>query len=98
MPKAYLMAHVTLTNPEKFVAEYASKVRETLQPFGGQFLVRGGDISYREGEKLGDIDVVIEFPDRSSAMAWEESEQYQAILSGRTNNATTHLIIIDGVE
>ena len=75
MPKAYLMAHVTLTNPEKFFAEYASKVGETLQPFGGQFLVRGGDISYREGEKLGDIDVVIEFPDRKSAMAWEESEQ-----------------------
>ena len=98
MPKAYVVGHATVTNPEKFAAEYSSKVEETIRAFGGQFLVRGGDISYREGEKLGDIDVVIEFPDRSSAMAWEESEQYQAILSGRTNNATTHLIIIDGVE
>ena len=98
MPKAYVVGHATLTNPEKFVAEYGSKVEETIQAFGGQFLVRGGDISYREGEKLGDTDVVVEFPDRESAMAWEESEQYQAILPGRTENTTTYLIIIDGVE
>ena len=98
MPKAYVMWNATVTNPEKFVAEYGSKVEETIQAFGGQFLVRGGDISYREGEKLGDIDVVVEFPNRESAIAWEESEQYQAILPGRTDNATTYLIIIDGVE
>ena len=98
MPKAYVVGHATLTNPEKFVAEYGSKVEETIQAFGGHFLVRGGDISYREGEKLGDIDVVVEFPDRESAIAWEESEQYQAILPGRTENATTYLIIVDGVE
>ena len=98
MPKAYVVGHATLTNPEKFVAEYGSKVEETIQAFGGQFLVRGGDISYREGEKLGDVDVVVEFPDRESAMAWEESEQYPALLPGRTENATTYLIIVDGGE
>ena len=98
MPKAYVVGHATVTNPEKFAAEYSSKVEETIRAFGGQFLVRGGDISYREGEKLGDVDVVVEFPDRESAMAWEESAQYQAILPGRTENTTTSLIIIDGVE
>ena len=50
MPKAYVMAHATLTNAERFVAEYGSKVEETIHAFGGQFLVRGGDISYREGD------------------------------------------------
>ena len=98
MPKAYVMGHAKVTNPEKFAAEYSSKVEETIQAFGGQFLVRGGDIIYREGEKLGDVDIVVEFPDRESAIAWEGSEQYQAILPGRTENATTYLIIIDGVE
>ena len=97
MPKAYVIAHVTLTNSEKFVAEYGSKVEETIQAFGGQFLARGGEVSYREGEKLGDIDVIVEFPDRQSAIAWEESEQYQAILPGRTDNTTGNVIITDGI-
>ena len=98
MPKAYVVGHATVTNPEKFAAEYSSKVEETIRAFGGQFLVRGGDISYREGEKLGDIDVILEFPDRKSAIAWEESKQYQAIVSGRIDNTTGSFIIVDGIE
>ena len=46
MPKAYVVGHATVTNPEKFAAEYSSKVEETIRAFGGQFLVRGGDFSY----------------------------------------------------
>ena len=97
MPKAYVIAHLTLTNTEKFVAEYGSKVEETIKAFGGQFLARGGEVSYIEGAKLGDIDAIIEVPDRDSAIAWEESEQYQAIVSGRTDNTTGYFIIVDGV-
>ena len=97
MPKAYVIAHVTLTNAEQFVTEYGSKVKATVDAFGGQFLVRGGEVSYREGESVGDVDVVIEFPDRATAIAWEESEQYQSILPGRTNNSVGKVVIVDGV-
>ena len=44
------MPHPTLTNPEKIAAAYASNVGESIQIFGGTFLVRSGEISYREGE------------------------------------------------
>ena len=97
MPKAYVIAHVTLTNAEQFVTEYGSKVKATVDAFGGQFLVRGGEVSYREGEPVGDVDVVIEFPDRATAIAWEESEQYQSILPGRTTNSGGKVVIVDGV-
>ena len=97
MPKAYVIAHVTLTNAEQFVAEYGSKVKATVDAFGGQFLVRGGEVSYREGETIGEIEVVIEFPDRAAAIAWEESEQYQSILPGRINNSVGKVVIVDGV-
>ncbi|MDE0744856.1 MAG: DUF1330 domain-containing protein, partial [SAR202 cluster bacterium] len=50
-----------------------------------------------EGEKLGDLNVVVEFPDIASALAWNNSDEYQAILPGRTQNAITNFIIIDGV-
>ena len=97
MPKAYAIGHVTLTNAEKFMADYGSKVEATIKAFGGQFLARGGEVFYQEGEPLGEINVVVEFPDRAAAIAWEESDQYQAIVSGRTDNSVGGILIMDGV-
>ena len=97
MPKAYAIGHVTLTNAEKFMADYGSKVEATIKAFGGQFLARGGEVFYQEGAPLGEINVVVEFPDRAAAIAWEESEQYQAILPGRTDNSVGGILIMDGV-
>ena len=97
MPKAYAIGHVTLTNAEKFMADYGSKVEATIKAFGGQFLARGGEVFYQEGEPLGEINVIVEFPDRAAAIAWEESEQYQAILPGRTDNSVGGILIMEGV-
>ena len=97
MTKAYVIAHLTLTNPDRFMSEYMSKVGAVVEAFGGKYLVRGGEISYQEGESLGDRTVVIEFPSRDAAHAWGSSEQYQAIVKARTENSTGPVIIIDGV-
>ena len=97
MPRAYAIGHVTLTNAEKFMADYGSKVEATIKAFGGQFLARGGEVFYQEGEPLGEINVIVEFPDKAAAIAWEESEQYQAILPGRTDNSVGGILIMDGV-
>ena len=97
MPKAYVITHRTLTNPDRFIKGYGSKVEATLKEFGGKFLVRGGEISYQEGESIGDFTAVVEFPSRTAALAWKSSSPYQAILKGRTENSTGVFIIIDGV-
>ena len=97
MTKAYVIAHLTLTNPDQFMSEYVSKVGAVVEAFGGKYLVRGGDISYQEGESVGDRTAVIEFPSRDAAHAWINSGQYQAIVKARTENSTGSLIIIDGV-
>ena len=98
MSKAYVIVHQTPTNPERMRAEYGSKVESTFEGFGGRFLVRGGEISYQEGESLGEKTVVVEFPDRDKALAWKNSEQYQSIRPGRTENSIGTFIIIDGVS
>ena len=97
MTKAYVIAHLTLTNPDRFMSEYMSKVGAVVEAFGGKYLVRGGEFSYQEGESLGDITAVLEFPSRDAAHAWESSEQYQAIVKARTENTAGPFIIIDGV-
>ena len=52
MKKAYLVAVPTVTNPDMFAKEYASKVADTLKPFDGKFLVRTPEKLVKEGEKL----------------------------------------------
>lgn len=97
MPKSYAIAHVTFTDREAFMSDYASKVGGTVAAYGGRYLVRAGEVSYSEGEQLGDISVVIEFPDRESAHAWHDSNEYQDIVPSRYQNSVTNFIIIDGV-
>ena len=98
MPKAYVIAHVKFTDSERFMAEYASKVGVTVGSFGGQFLVRGGEVSYQDGEPLGeDINVIIEFPDRAAALSWQSSSEYQEILPARKAHANVNFMIVDGL-
>ena len=97
MQKTYAIAHVTFTNREAFMSDYASKVGGTVAAFGGRDLVRAGEVSYSEGESVGDISVVIEFPDRESAHAWNNSKEYRDIVPIRHQNSVTNFINIDGV-
>ena len=49
MPKAQVIPHPTLTNPEKIVAAYASNVEEAIQVFEGTFWARSGEIFLQRG-------------------------------------------------
>jgi len=97
MSKAYCIGHLKITNKEQFMSNYAAHVPETLQPYNGKIIVKGGEVSYREGEDLGQLDVVIEFPNRESATNWMQSSSYKKIVNARKENSTGPLIIIDGI-
>ena len=96
MPKGYIIAHPTLTNPEKFVSDYGSKVADVVEKYDGKFLVRGGNVSYREGAPT-DLNVVVEFPSLEKAMECKNSTEYKAIESGRKENMTGMFIVVEGV-
>ena len=95
MTKAYLIGQITVTNPESY-AVYSSQVPQTIEAFGGKYLVRGGHATQVEGKAQGDRNVVIEFPSREVAEAWYASDAYQAIIQHRTDNATGALTLVDG--
>ena len=59
MPKGYVIARVTVTNPEAY-AEYAKGATEAIRQYGGRPLVRGGAYEALEGEARP-RNVVIEF-------------------------------------
>lgn len=93
---AYAVAHLRRVALGPPIAEYLERIDATLAPFGGRFLVHGGDRTVLEGSWPGDL-VVIAFPDRARACAWYGSEAYQRILPLRTRNAEGDVILVPGV-
>lgn len=92
---AYMIARITLTDPEDYVA-YASQTAALAERFGGRFLVKGGAMTQLEGEGP-DRHVVVEFPDRATAEAWYASDEYQAILPIALRASRRDLVIVEGV-
>jgi uncharacterized protein (DUF1330 family) len=79
------------------IVEYLERIDATLAPFGGRFLVHGGDAEVVEGTWPGYL-IVIEFPGRAAAHDWYRSDAYQEILTLRTDNSRSDIILIEGVE
>ena len=96
MSKGYVIAHFKFTNLDAFMAGYGSKIDSVISQFGGQFLVRGGDVPYAEEDKA-DFDVIVEFPDIAAAQACMNSNAYKEIKAARTDNTTGQFMIVEGV-
>jgi uncharacterized protein (DUF1330 family) len=96
MPVAYAIAHLRDVRMNDDVLEYIERIQDTLDPFGGRFLVHGATVEVREAPWPGTI-VVIEFPDIESARAWYESPAYQEILHLRTEHTDASAILVEGV-
>jgi uncharacterized protein (DUF1330 family) len=96
MPKGYIIAHPVLSNAEKFVSDYASKVGAVIEQYEGRFLVRGGQAAYREGD-AANLDVIVEFPSFEKAKECVNSPEYKNIESGRKDNMTGVFVVVEGV-
>ncbi len=92
---AYWIAHVTVTDPERYKA-YQALAPAAFARFGGQFLARGGESDVLEGSQQA-RHVVIVFPDLASARACYASAEYQAARAAREGAAEVALVIVDGV-
>ncbi|MFJ8015196.1 DUF1330 domain-containing protein [Streptomyces sp. NPDC096339] len=94
---AYLIADVQLTGDAEELAAYRSQVVATLEPYGGRYLARGGDVDVVEGAWTPGQIVLVEFPDAAAARAWNDSPEYQAIAPLRIRNTDSKRLIIQGL-
>ena len=93
---AYLLANITVNNPENY-KEYVSKVKSVVEKFGGEYLVRGGEMNIIEGDWPNERNIVIKFPSREKAMEGYNSEEYKPIRQIRHDNAVSNSVIVDGI-
>lgn len=93
----YAVAHLRKVTLGPQIVEYLQRIDATLEPFGGKFLVHGGEVEVLEGAWPGHL-IIIEFPDREQARTWYESAAYQEILPLRTNNSEGDVVFADSVS
>lgn len=79
------------------VLDYLREVENTLEPFGGRFLVHGAPVDVREGHWSGDV-VLIAFPDLTSAREWYLSSAYATIRPWRTEHIVGDVLLVEGVS
>ena len=93
---AYAVAHMRQVTMGPAVEEYLQRIDATLAPFGGRFIVHGAEVEILEGSWPGFL-IVIEFPDRNRVSAWYNSVAYQEIVTLRTDNSESDVVMVDGV-
>lgn len=83
--------------PHPEVLTYLERIQDTLDPYGGRFLIHGGPIDVREGSWSGAI-VLIGFPTPRHAREWYDSPAYQRILRLRADHIPGDILLIEGVS
>jgi uncharacterized protein (DUF1330 family) len=91
---AYVIANVVTAEENEDMAEYRRRVQATLDPYGGRFVIRGGQVEVHEGDWHPLHLSIIEFPGGKQVRDWLESPEYQAILPLRTNSVKTELVVV----
>lgn len=92
----YVIGLIDVQDPGGYPA-YSRQVAATLEPYGGQFLVRGGEPEALEGTAPERV-VVLAFPTAQQARAWYGSEGYSRIRPLRQQMASGHLLLVNGVD
>ncbi|WP_075351318.1 DUF1330 domain-containing protein [Algoriphagus marinus] len=75
--------------------EYKKLTPATVESFGGKFLVRGTEVLVLEGEWNHDRLVMLEFPDKDSAMNWYYSKEYEKARMIREKAAKAKFFILE---
>lgn len=93
---AFVIANITIVDPLRY-EDYRRMVPATLVPFGGRFVVRGGQTEVLEGDWRPSRLVLLEFPSIERARAWWNSPAYAEARALRQATSTGTLIILEGV-
>ena len=77
-------------------AKYTALTPATIARYRGKFLTRGDDVTTVEGASFNERMVILEFPDRETAMAWYNDADYQSASAFRRASSTGRMILQEG--
>jgi uncharacterized protein (DUF1330 family) len=93
----YVISEVDAITDPVALKEYGTKAPETLTPFNGHFVVRGGNPESLDGDAPPKGIVVIAFDSSEQARGWYNSPAYAAIRPIRLAATKGRLFMVDRV-
>ena len=93
---AYLIAQIQIDDREEY-GRYEAGFMDIFSQFGGKLLSVDEDPETLEGGWSFTRTVLIEFPAKEDAMAWYDSDAYQALKQHRLAASAANLIMIEGL-
>jgi uncharacterized protein (DUF1330 family) len=95
-PGAFAIVDISdITDPETFGRQLLPKSTATLVPFGGQYVIRTGNITGIDGTAPKRL-VVIAFQSPQAAKAWASSAAEKEIDALRVKSTKSRVFIADG--
>ena len=91
----YLIVELEVTDPEVF-AKYRELVPPIIEAFGGEYLVRGGEIETLEGDWNPERLVLLKFDSVARAKEMLDSEEYRPVRQIRFDSAKTNMVAVEG--
>lgn len=95
MPKGYVIAHATVTDPDAW-GQYAAKTQVALDKYEGKPIVRGGQCEIIEGNGVA-RNVVLEFPSYENALQYAKSAEYAEAKALRQGAGSIDITVVEGV-
>ena len=94
----YIIAEVEVTD-DSWIPEYADKVHDIANQYGGKYLARSANIENLEGESLPTtLIALIEFPDSDSVKAFVNSADYAPFGKARQAGSNSRFRMIDDTD
>ena len=94
---AYVIAFMQVKDDKKYDEDYVAHVGPLVAKYGGKPLALTAAPDIREGSWPAGRNILIEFPDRESAVAWYEDPEYAPLIKLRNQLADGPLAILEGL-
>ena len=94
---AYVVVQIQVQDAVAY-EEYRLAAPPTIALYDGKYIVRGGKVETLEGDWLPQRFVILEFPTFERAKQWHASPEYQAVAPLRHRNASSQMIVVEGLE
>lgn len=94
---AYVIFQAEVTDEAQY-ARYRAVSPATITAAGGRFVVRGGETTLLEGDEEPGRTVIVEFPDRQSALDWYHGQAYTDAKALRAGAATGRMYVVEGAD
>jgi uncharacterized protein (DUF1330 family) len=92
----YLIADTDVHDSEGY-EQYKALARPIAEKFGGEYLVRGGELRVDDDDLWSPTRlVIISFPDRDAASAFLDSDEYAPVKEMRRRFAKSTLVMVEG--